>query len=166
MDIGPLVEKAVRSISQETLCLGKGVDGEVYAVDDKVVLKLYNQKLYRSSNLDSALHEFEIGRDLHLRSDLRLLQLQIPYYYGLFPPQESAKLNYWGVFMERIYGVKFNDLSHSLCGKAYLQYKKQCRLVESLGYEISDSSIDWNTKFDLEKEKLFLFDLARWRKHR
>ena len=166
MDIGPLVEKAVQSISQETLCLGEGTEGDVYAVDDKIALKLYTKNQYRGSSLDRALHEFEIGRDLHLRSDLRLLQLQIPYYYGLFPPQESPKLNHWGVFMERIYGVEFDDLSYLLKVKACFQYRKQCKLVESLGYEIFDSSIDWNTKFDLEKKKLFLLDLARWQKRR
>jgi len=166
MDIQGLIEKAVQSISQRSEEIGGGCDGKVYAVDDRIVLKLYNKMhSYRNRNKDNALHDFEIGRDLHLRSDLRLQDLQIPYYYGIFPPQEEIpKLNYWGVFMERIHGVEYYTLPKLLKLKARWQYRKQKNQVESLGYTLSDSEVDHNTLFDLEKEKLFLIDLTRWQK--
>ncbi|GEM_PF-2793546 len=167
MDIQALVEKVreSRQSIQQGKFIGRGSDGEVYPVDDKTVLKLYNRWHPYRSNRDDVLYDFDIGRDLHLRSDLRLQDLQVPYYYGIFPPQEEIpELNHWGVFMERIHGVKYDALPALLKLKAHWQYRKQKKLVESIGYILIDSGVHYNTLFDLEKEKLFLIDLTRWQK--
>ncbi len=177
MNIGELTEKAVQSVRRKDTILGQGADGLVYAVDENLVLKLHlgdSNYYYHGSSRKSAEYEFNIGSDLYQQG------VQVPQYFGLFEPIEpsfwkafmkrislcnSSPLNFWGVFMERIYGVRPNKLSNLLRREAERQYQQQQELLEELSYRTLDSSPYMNTLFDVQKNKLFLHDLVRWERN-
>ncbi|MEK6900374.1 MAG: hypothetical protein AABX05_04595 [Nanoarchaeota archaeon] len=164
MNIDELAEKVVQIISEEEVCpLGEGDEGLVYAVDDKVVLKLHNDPqrsgYYRSSSKNNAKYEFELGSYLHQ------LGVQVPEYFGLFRPARLPGLNYWGLFMERIYGIAV--YYPKIVDSAKKQFEEQKKLLWKLGYRAEDVSFSQgkNLLFDSTKEKLYLFDLVRWEKN-
>jgi len=164
MDLGELTEKAVRSIDRETEPLGKGDDGIVYLINEKVVLKLHRgirrqgkaPYFYHGSSRDSAEHEFNIGMELYQH------ELQVPQFYGLFEPRRSSPLNCWGIFMERITGTCYKELPGWLKKEVRRQFKDQERLIIRLDYKQIDSYSDYNTLFDRQKRKLYLYDFVRW----
>lgn len=174
MNIDELVEKAVRSVRRKKNLLGKGVDGLVYAVDENTALKLHLGRLdkdgnivyYRDSSRKSAEYEFNIGSDLYQQG------VQVPQYFGLFEPNKpsswkrildaSSPSFFWGVFMERIHGVQYQNLSADLQKEAKDQHQQQIELLKKLGYSTTDSLPDHNTLFDREKNKLYLYDVVRW----
>lgn len=174
MNLEKLVKKAIGSVKEEDNILGKGSDGIVYAVNEKVVLKVHTghrksdyHEFYHHSSRETAEFEFNIGRELHLKGVL------VPEYIALFKPLDSPSLQYWGIFMERIYGVKYNALSLRLQQEAKSQYEEQTKLIRNLGYCIADNYLclasnkndsGHNTLFNKQQRKLFLFDLVRWTK--
>ncbi len=160
MELTELVEKALDSIKNKKNILGQGTDGIVYAVDEKVVLKVHtgseNGNYYRHSSKESAEYEFKIGRRLYNK------KVHLPKYLALFEPLNHPSLDFWGVFMERIYGQKYDDLSYRSKREAKCQYKEQEKFIVNLGYYMTDNCFDHNTLFDIDKQKLFLYDLVRW----
>ena len=160
MNIGALVEKAVHTIPQNGIWLGDGSDGVVYAVDDSVALKLFWGEHPRFSySREHAEHEFEIGSDLHSKG------AQVPQYFGIFQPVDLEGLNYWGIFMERIYAVKnIAELPQKLKRKAEHQHEEQSRFIRRLGYSFMDYGIHRNKLFDVDKEKLFFIDFVSWKR--
>ncbi len=164
MQLTELVEKAVSSIDLNSEPLGSGADGRIYVVDETVVLKLHfgrNIPLFkpaRDSDRISAEKEFTIGQELFQQG------IQVPQYFGLFEPKQSP-LNYWGILMERIYGIRYKCLPGKLKKEAKRQYDTQSKLISKLGYWPGDSCYDLNTLFDTDKNKLYLFDFVRWEKN-
>ena len=181
MNIDELVKKAAQTIprADEHFCLGRGADGLVYAIDENAVLKLHLgwledgvRQYYRGSSRESADYEFKIGSDLHRQG------VQVPQYFGLFEPIKLSfwgaftkkicgappPLKCWGVFMERIHGVRLGALSNLPSIEAAHQYHKQKKLISKLGYAPYDNYIHKNTLFDVKKNRLFLYDLVRWEK--
>lgn len=165
MSLDKLVKKAIKSVKKGNNVLGKGLDGKVYAVDERVVLKLHTGNIrirdlpryIWDSSRECAEHELKIGKELYSK------KMQVPEYLGLFEPLNKRGLNYWGVFMERIYGVNYHDLKTALLkAEALRQFQEQISLARNLGYIITDSFHDYNSLFDFKKNKLFLFDFVRW----
>ena len=142
MILDQLVKKAIKSVKNKDNILGKGSDGIVYAVDETVVLKLYkgeklglfdtNRIFYYGSSKQTAEYEFNMGRELHQKG------AQVPEYFDLFEPSPLPLLGYWGIFMERIYGVEYNALPLKLRPEAERQYEEQTRLevIITLKYNI------------------------------
>lgn len=166
MNLDELIQRAIKSFEKGNNTLGKGWDGVVYAVDEKVVLKVHtgdvasnsSTRFHLHSDKKSAEYEFNLGRELHQKG------VQVPEYLGLFRPLDIPTLQYWGIFMERIYGIRFEQLSDRLQREARLQYQRQVDAIRCFGYKPKDNSLDHNTLFDQQQEKLFLFDLVRWTK--
>ncbi|MBI4147512.1 hypothetical protein HY494_02565 [Candidatus Woesearchaeota archaeon] len=158
MQLSELVEKTVSSINPDSVPFDSGAEGMVYLVDEEVVLKLYMFKPINGSERISAEKEFTIGQDLYLQG------IQVPQYFGLFEPKPSP-LNYWGILMERIHGVKYKFLPGKLKREAKIQYRKQRRLIEKLGYCPVDSDYDHNALFDRQKMRLYLYDFVHWEKN-
>lgn len=176
MNLDQLMENAVRSVQQGN-CLGKGRDGIVYAVTDSVVLKLYRgnpadrkERHYHGSSKRSAEYEFRIGLDLRRRG------VQVPKYFGLFKPGSPSlltkiseiffvpsPLTFWGVFMQRIHGVQYQNLPADLRQEARHQYHQQKELLAGLGYTCIESLLNHNALFDVDNKKFYFIDLVRWK---
>ena len=160
MNIEKIVDKAVKTIQEGEgkAYLGHGGESTVYAITRDVVLKIHNRCYYHGSSQKSAEYEFELGKELFRQG------VQVPQYFGLFSPVQFLypKLDFFGIFMRRIHGVKYFSLSFSLREEAVKQYNEQKKLIEQLGYMVKDSYINLNTLFDIKNNKLFLYDLVRW----
>ncbi len=164
MDLGELTKKALDFIEYDAKPLNSGADGVIFIIDRAVVLKLHRgipgcrvPHFYHGSSRASAEYEFNIGKELYQKG------IQVPQFFTLFEPHK-APLDYWGIFMERIYGKEYKSLPFLLKREAKKQFKEQERLIEIAGYKLGDCSHDYNTLFDIEKRKLYLFDLVRWQK--
>jgi len=160
MNLRALVDKAINNIQKGTGYLGHGNDGTIYAVDEKVILKLHNGG-YHGCPQKSAEHEFALGTELYQQG------VQVPEYLGLFGPVSIGRIDWSGVFMERIYGLDSSILPPTLIQEAQRQFQAQKKLIDKLGYIMSSDSkrgYSHNTLFDSEQGKLFLFDLVQWKR--
>src|SRR3989344_2157024 len=163
MNIEELAEKALRIVPRAKQPLGFGTDGVVHAIDDEVVLKIYNSRKFpHGSSQKCAEYELGIGQDLHA------LGLQVPEYFGLFKPvNKEPRLIYWGAFMQRLHGRRTDNFWFRISGfkkEAERQYQEKAERIEQLGYYINDSRFDHNTLFDPVRKKLFLFDFMKWKR--
>ncbi len=158
MKLEKLIQQARACIQRGTGYLSHGNDGTIYAVNEKVILKLHNGG-YHGCPQKSAEHEYALGTELYQQ------RVQVPEYIGLFSAP-LRKQECWGVFMERIHGVEPSGLPSTLQLEAQRQYQEQKKQVDRLGYLISKDSkkINSNTLFDQRRRKLFLFDLVQWKR--
>jgi len=148
-----------------------GSQSKIYAISEKVVFKIYAAYFNRQQrSRQISEHELAVGQELYRQG------VQVPEYYGLFSPVQDSGLA-WGLFMERLEGVtpaRFQIFSakidtvekdrYLLYAEAERQYQEQTGKIESLGYQINDSSLHSNTLFNIQKKKLYFFDLEDWKK--
>ncbi len=171
MGLTELCQKAEQAIAHHRI-LDSGVDGVIYDLDDKVVLKLVNgyfDRHHREGNSQTAAeYEYGIGRDLFDH------QVQVPEFYGLYQyhgplcrlPYTYSFIGfepYWGIFMQRINGG-YVYLPGKVKSEAERQFTKQLKLAQALGYKPRDVSLNVNTLFDHKQNKLYLIDFTRWEK--